>query len=214
MKKILGFTAAIVSAAFIFASCGSTAEAAKSAPAESAIEEKKAEDPNALPEGMEAFVWTFQDVDVSAVSDKAEKPTLTADYAYPSTPEGYVLTLGAGKYNKIAADGNTGNAVMKLGASKGFVEPHADTLVTTKVTGPCTIKAIVGCNSSSDKTDRYAFIKIGDTEYADEKLKASNILPAVGQVITAEYTGTEEAEVRIGGTGITRIYHVTILKNK
>ena len=214
MKKILGLAAVVVSAAFIFASCGSTAEASKAAPAESAKEEKKAEDPNAVPEGMEAYEWSFQDVDVSAVSDKAEKPTLTANYDYPSTPEGFVLTMGAGKYNKILADGNSGNSIMKMGGSKGFIEPHPDTLVTTKVTGPCTIKAVLGCNSSSDKTDRYAFIKIGDTEYADEKLKASNILPASGQVITAEYTGTEEAEVRIGGTGITRIYHVTILKNK
>ena len=163
---------------------------------------------------MEAFVWDFQNIDVSAVSNGAEKPTLTAEYAYPSTPEGYVLTLGAGAYNRIAPDGNSGNGIMKMGGSKGFVEPHAATAVTTKVTGPCTIRAVVGSNSSSDKTDRYAFIKIGDQEFADAKFKGANTLPSGGQVLTAEYTGTEEALVQIGGTGITRIYHVTILRNK
>ena len=43
MKKILGFAAVVVSAAFIFASCGSTSGVASAAPAESAKEEAKTE---------------------------------------------------------------------------------------------------------------------------------------------------------------------------
>ncbi len=146
----------------------------------------------------------------------ADKYGLAEDYEYASTPSGMVMTLkaaagGADHYNLVDKTKTIGSSTVYYGtATVGCIEPNGDLVVLKNVQGPFTVKAYVQCNSSSNKTDRYGYIKIGDEEFADATYKASTTLPAEGQVLTATYASSDKVDVVIGCAKIMRIYDVVV----
>jgi len=167
------------------------------------------------------YAWTFGDITKESISAEAiasgtnaGKFVLAADYKYKSTPEGLVLTMGKGDdesgsiYNKIDETMTAGSAVT-ITTSTGAVEPAGDLLVIKNVTGPFTVKAAVAGNSSSDKTDRYAYIKIGEEEVYAPK-KAANTLSAAGEALSYTYEGTDKVDVTIGCAKYIRVYDISI----
>ncbi len=158
------------------------------------------------------LAWSADSVQTNTTAPSGAeyaKVKLDAAGSYESTPAGLTMNLAAGsQFNKVSPSSSPSSSVT-TGASNGFVEPLAGTVVSVSVKGPFTVKANVGANSSSDKTDRYAFIKVGDDEVAAPN-KTTTTLPAAGQVLSYTYEGTETVVVSVGGSGITRIYDVII----
>ena len=170
------------------------------------------------------YAWTFNDITtdginaVDAGGELAGKLVLAADYKYNSTPAGLALTMGKGDasqgfvYNKIdpaMAIGSNQSVVKEKGASVGAVEPAGELLTIKNVKGPFKVLAYVSGNSSSDKTDRYAYIKIGDEEVC-APTKSSNTVPAAGQELSYSYTGTDKVTVVIGCAKYLRVYDIKI----
>ena len=170
------------------------------------------------------YAWTFNDITtdginaVDAGGEYAGKLVLAADYKYNSTPAGLALTMGKGDasqgfvYNKIdpaMAIGSNQSVVKEKGASVGAVEPAGELLTIKNVKGPFKVLAYVSGNSSSDKTDRYAYIKIGDEEVC-APTKSSNTVPAAGQELSYSYTGTDKVTVVIGCAKYLRVYDIKI----
>ena len=178
-----------------------------------------------------SYCWNFQTTTttevkaVDAGGDYKGKYVLSEDYEYASTPSGMILTMGKGDaangfvYNKIATDQSLGSSTVyyvsgsntdsTAGATIGAIEPAGDLVTLKNVQGPFTVKAYVQGNSSSDKTDRYAYIKIaGDEVYAPNK--AANTLPALGQILTYTYDASDKVDVVIGCAKYMRIYDVVV----
>lgn len=178
-----------------------------------------------------SYCWNFQTTTttevkaVDAGGSLAGKYVLSEDYEYASTPSGMILTMGKGDaangfvYNKIATDQSLGSGTVyyvsgsntdsTAGATIGAIEPAGDLVTLKNVQGPFTVKAYVQCNSSSDKTDRYAYIKIDDEEvYAPNK--AANTLPVLGQVLSYTYEGAKKVNVVLGCAKYMRIYDVVV----
>ncbi len=178
-----------------------------------------------------SYVWNFQTTTttevkaVDAGGDYKGKYVLSEDYEYASTPSGMILTMGKGDaangfvYNKIATDQTLGSSTVyyvngsntdsTAGATIGAIEPAGDLVSLKNVQGPFTVKAYVQGNSSSDKTDRYAYIKIaGEEVYAPNK--GTNTLPALGQVLKYTYSGTDRVDVVIGCAKYMRIYDIIL----
>lgn len=126
-------------------------------------------------------------------------------------------------YNKIDPTmtvGQTAQTAIYDKASKGAIEPSGELLKLVNVKGPFTLEAYVCSNASSDKTDRYAYIKAGaegsETEVVAPN-KADNKVPVAGQVLSYEYTGTDKINVIIGCVNATnndasylRVYDVKL----
>ncbi|MBR1535608.1 MAG: Ig-like domain-containing protein [Treponema sp.] len=188
------------------------------------------EDPTEEEGSAVSYVWNFNDdnfdttkfITVKNASD-ADKLGLAEDYEYASTPAGLNLTLkqalgGADHYNLVDKTKTIGSSTVyyvkentdsTAGATIGCIEPNGDLVVLKNVTGPFTVKAYVQCNSNSDKTDRYAYIKIaGEEVYAPNK--ETNTLPALGQVLEYTYSGTDRVDVVIGCAKIMRIYDIIL----
>ena len=178
-----------------------------------------------------SYCWNFNDDNFDASkfttvknSSNADKYGLEEDYDYASTPSGMVVTLkkalgGEAHYNLVDKTKTVSssatyyvnkNTDSTKGATVGCIEPNGELVVLKNVQGPFTVKAYVQCNSDNDKTDRYAYIKIGETEYADATYKAKTTLPAVGQTLTAAYTGADKVDVVIGCGKIVRIYDIVV----
>lgn len=178
-----------------------------------------------------SYCWNFQTTTttevkaVDAGGSLAGKYVLSEDYEYASTPSGMILTMGKGDaangfvYNKIATDQSLGSGTVyyvsgsntdsTAGATIGAIEPAGDLVTLKNVQGPFTVKAYVQGNSSSDKTDRYAYIKIDDEEvYAPNKV--ANTLPALGQVLSYTYEGAKKVNVVLGCAKYMRIYDVVV----
>jgi hypothetical protein len=169
------------------------------------------------------YKWSFNEDTFDATkfitvqnASGADKYGLAEDYEYASTPSGMVMTLkaaagGADHYNLVDKTKTIGSSTVYYGtATVGCIEPNGDLVVLKNVQGPFTVKAYVQCNSSSNKTDRYGYIKIGDEEFADASYKASTTLPAEGQVLTATYASSDKVDVVIGCAKIMRIYDVVV----
>lgn len=169
------------------------------------------------------YTWSFNEdtFDVSKFitvknSGGTDKYGLAEDYEYASTPSGMVMTLkaatgGDAHYNLVDKTKTIGSSTVYYGtATVGCVEPNGDLVVLKNVQGPFTVKAYVQCNSSSDKADRYGYIKIGEEEFADASYKAKTTLPAAGQVLTATYDSSDKVDVVIGCAKIMRIYDVVV----
>ncbi|WP_296331892.1 hypothetical protein [uncultured Treponema sp.] len=175
------------------------------------------------------YKWNFKNIDLSKLSIKPwsgqsdsskihtdysigdlANVVLTEDYFVASEPAGLELKLTkeSGYYNLIDADKTAGEEKMNLNASAGCIDPSSAAIVSLRVKGPFDVKMFVSANSSSDKTDRNAFIKIGDTKYTDSNY--SNTLPASGYWHTASYAGTDTVLMQFGGTGIVRIWDIVI----
>lgn len=146
----------------------------------------------------------------SKTATEAAKVTLKGGATYESTPAGLTLNLPAdGFFNKVAPNGTVASNATKIKdtATKGSIEPDGNTVLTVRVKGP--FKAVMLCASNSDdKSGRYAYIKIGDTEYAPNK--EANTLYQVGEEISAVYTEDDEVEVAFGGTDVVRIHDIQI----
>ncbi len=170
------------------------------------------------------YAWTFNDITTDGINaidaggENTGKWVLEADYKYNSTPAGLALTMGKGDasqgfiYNKIdpaMAIGSNQSVVKEKGASVGAVEPAGELLTIKNVKGPFKVLAYVSGNSSSDKTDRYAYIKIGDEEVC-APTKSSNTVPAAGQELSYSYTGTDKVTVVIGCAKYLRVYDIKI----
>ena len=225
MKRLSKVAALLASAALIFGavSCSDGGSSGGSSKPTSAPEPTPTPTPE--PAGTE-YKWSFAATDLLAnlawsadpgqsdphvtTGTEYAKVKLDAAGTYESTPAGLTMNLAAGAaFNKVAPSGSVSSSVTINGASAGFIEPCADTVLSVSVKGPFTVTANVSANSSSNKEDRYAFIKVGEEEVAAPN-KDSKILPAAGQVLEYSYEGTDEVVVSVGGTGITRIFDVSI----
>ncbi len=149
-------------------------------------------------------------VDTDATDGVVAKVKFTSEagLAYNSDPTGLVLNLtnGAqgGSYNKI----NPAQSAAGEGATAGAIEPSKDDMVYCELQGPFTAIMNYGANSSSDKTDRTAQIKIGEEITSGP----TNSVPAAGASLIATYEGTDTVKVYFGGTNIIRIYDIIIVK--
>ena len=169
------------------------------------------------------YAWNFSNTDLvtllsydtsasgaSKTATEATKVTLKGGATYESTPAGLTLNLPeGGVFNKVTPNGDVSSKATKIKdtATKGSIEPDGNTVLTVRVKGP--FKAVMLCASNSgDKSGRYAYIKIGDTEYAPNK--EANTLYQVGEEISAVYTEDDEVEVAFGGTDVVRIHDIQI----
>lgn len=171
------------------------------------------------------YTWSFGDLNMTGVeftaaadtgSDTAGsdgsvakvKFTSEAGLPYASSPDGLVLNLtngaSGGSYNKI----NITQDAKGEGATAGAIEPTKGDMVYCELQGPFTATMLYGGNSSSDKTDRTAQIKIGENITSGPE----NLVPAAGASLTATYEGTDTVRVYFGGTNIIRIYDIIIEK--
>ena len=157
-----------------------------------------------------SYTTKENDTSSSVSATDATKVTLKGGATYESTPAGLTLNLPAdGYFNKVAPTGTVSSNATKIKdmATKGSIEPDGNTVLTVRVKGP--FKAVMLCASNSgDKSGRYAYIKIGDTEYAPNK--EANTLYQVGEEISAVYTEDDEVEVAFGGTDVVRIHDIQI----
>ncbi len=180
--------------------------------------------PDPTPASGTTYAWTFSDITLAGINaedaggDFSGKYVLAADYKYASTPAGLIMTMGKGDaangfvYNKIDPAMAAGSAVT-ITTSTGAVEPAGDLLVIKNVTGPFTVQAAVAANGSSDKPDRYAYIKVGaEGEEAEVSapLKSTTTVPVAGQTLSYNYEGTDKVNVIIGCAKYLRVYDVKI----
>ncbi len=196
MKRLSKVAALLASAALIFGavSCSDGDSSEGSSKPTSAPE------PAPAPAGTE-YKWSFAAADLLAnlawSADAGQNNTTApsgAEYAkvkldaagtYESTPAGLTMNLAKDSaFNKVAPSGSVSSSVTINGASAGFIEPLSDTVLSVTVKGPFTVKANVSANSQNDKTDRYAFIKVGDVEVAAAGRRAP--LPAGREEAHAE----------------------------
>jgi len=178
------------------------------------------------PAGATEYVWAFDKADLLSVpawsADAGQSNTtppsgteyakvkLDADATYESTPAGLTMAIASGsQFNKVSPNGAVAGAISGVTASKGSIEPLGGTVFKVSVKGPFTVSFICASNGNADKTDRYAFIKVAGAEVA-APTKATNTVPAAGQEVSFNYTGTDTVDVEIGGTGITRFYDLKI----
>lgn len=171
------------------------------------------------------YEWNFQEPKLvtllsyktneggSLSATEVAKVTLEAAGTYESTPAGLTLNIPeGGTFNKVAPNGSV-SSTYKIEASKGSIEPDGTTVLTVEATGPFTAVMLCGANSSTDKADRYAFIKINDKEVS-APLKEENKLPATGQTLSYTYEGTDTVTVAFGGTNVVRIHDIKITTAK
>lgn len=173
------------------------------------------------------YTWDFSNTDLTSVpawsaydgsnstTSGAEllKVNLDADATYESTPAGLTLKMPKdSQYNKVSPSVEKSNSVTAEGATNGSIELGGGVVgkeFSVSVKGPFTVKMVDGANSSSDKTERYAFIKVNGEEVVAPN-KASNTIPAAGEVLSYSYAGEDTVTVSFGATKIVRIYTITI----
>lgn len=173
------------------------------------------------------YTWDFSNTDLTSVpawsayadSDSTTsgaellKVNLDADATYESTPAGLTLKMPKdSQYNKVSPSVAKSGSVTAEGATNGSIElggKVVDKEFSVSVKGPFTVKMVDGANSSEDKTDRYAFIKVNGDEVVAPN-KASTTIPAAGEVLSYSYTGEDTVTVSFGATKIVRIYTITI----
>ena len=151
------------------------------------------------------YAWNFQAAGLKTYL------TLTGgildfETTYESNPAGLTLVFPEGlKIDEL----DTGrNGLDKVGASNGAIQTktgeNGDMCV--EVQGPFTATMLYGSNSSDPKTDRYAFIKIGDEEVA----KSAQNIPTDGAELSYTYEETDTVKVSFGGSNAFRIYDIKI----
>ncbi len=167
------------------------------------------------------YAWNFSTTDLVTVpaydktgTTEISKGTLQAAATYESTPAGLTMSLANGSYfNKVSPAGTVSSSYTTISAdaSAGYIEPDGSvsTELTVSVKGPFTATMLCGANSSSDKTDRYAYIKVNGAEAAAPN-KNSTTLSATGEKLTYSYTGTDTVTVAFGSTKIVRIFDIKI----
>ena len=167
------------------------------------------------------YAWNFSTTDLVTVpaydktgTTEISKGTLQAAATYESTPAGLTMSLANGSYfNKVSPAGTVSSSYTTISAdaSAGYIEPDGSvsTELTVSVKGPFTATMLCGANSSSDKTDRYAYIKVDGAEVAAPN-KSSTTLSATGEKLTYSYTGTDTVTVAFGSTKIVRIFDIKI----
>lgn len=167
------------------------------------------------------YAWNFSTTDLVTVpaydktgTTEISKGTLQAAATYESTPAGLTMSLANGSYfNKVLPAGTVSSSYTTISAdaSAGYIEPDGSvsTELTVSVKGPFTATMLCGANSSSDKTDRYAYIKVNGAEAAAPN-KNSTTLSATGEKLTYSYTGTDTVTVAFGSTKIVRIFDIKI----
>ena len=151
-------------------------------------------------------------VTTTSGSEKVSKSTLNVAATYESTPAGLTLNLAASPENTVfnAVDPKqNNNNVSGISATAGSIEPSANYLLTVSVKGPFKATMLCAANTSSGKSDRYAFIKIGDEEVVAPN-KTANTLSGSGETLTYTYTGTDTVTVGFGATNIVRIHDIKI----
>lgn len=144
------------------------------------------------------YHWKFTNVTAASKTDVYQEIS-----AEEVTPEGaYDLKLSlSGYFNLVDSTktvGSSSQTAIYGKASVGAVEVAGDTteavngskgLVSLELKGPFKATMYASTNSSSDKTDRYARIMVGDTEYCNESEKTANAtggkLPAAGTTVVA-----------------------------
>ena len=148
---------------------------------------------------------------------------LKSDVSYPSTGKtGLTMKVksldanGDPAFYNIWSDGavSSNYTNVKNTASAGYIEGEREFLEIDEVEGPFKIEVIYGAGASSDKTDRYAFVNIGGTEYKDSSYPTS--VPSKGSTLEASYSGSDKVKVLIGGVkttgtrGLIRVHDVKI----
>lgn len=140
------------------------------------------------------------------------KFSIKADVEYPSTTGNMKLIVKSLDADGVPIQYNKYEATKSVGdGSAGCLQPKKDACIIKNVKGPFTCTMIYSTNSSSDKTDRYAYIKIGETENKDTVYPDS--VPAAGSTMTATYTGTDTVDVVFGATNSIRIFDISITAN-
>lgn len=166
----------------------------------------------------ETYTWNFQN-GVKNVS----KSTVKADMNIPSEPAGLTLNIAKGGYfNLIDPAKSCGDSQKAAGATKGVIQPAGPNtkdaagkvgMVTSKIKGPFTVKMSVSGTGSSAKLGRHAFIKINGKEFVDpnftDKVPGSGESPSAF-CLTANYDGTDVAEVQFGGTDLIAIWNIEV----
>ena len=151
------------------------------------------------------YAWNFQAAGLKTYL------TLTGgildfETTYESNPAGLTLVFPEGlKIDEL----DTGrNGLDKVGASNGAIQTKtgANGDMCVEVQGPFTATMLYGSNAGSAKTDRYAFIKIGDEEVA----KSAQNIPTDGAELSYTYEETDTVKVSFGGSNAFRIYDIKI----
>ena len=160
------------------------------------------------------YAWNFQAEGLESIlsytNNKDNKPQLDAAGTYESTPAGLTLNLPeGGVFNKVDT-AMSSNKATAITASNGAVEPDANSELTVTVRGPFTAVMLCSANSDSDKTDRYAYIKVNDEEVC-APYKETDTLHGAGEKLSYTYNGDNEVTVAFGvSSGYVRIYDIKI----
>ena len=132
------------------------------------------------------------------------------DVTYRASSGKLSMTIKSLNANGTPLNFNRYSSTMTKIGSKGNLDVGGDVFVIKNVQGPATVTVKYAANSGSDKTDRYAYVRIDGTEYKDS-YGEKNIVPAAGATLTADYVdeGTIGTIV-IGCTMFARFYDVQI----
>ncbi|MBQ6779898.1 MAG: right-handed parallel beta-helix repeat-containing protein [Treponema sp.] len=157
----------------------------------------------------------------SAVGDN--KYSLKNDVDYPAskgTLVAKIKSLGAGgvpiQYNKYEPSAKD---CTQEDATAGGLQILDEAISISGVQGPFKIKINYGANSKEKTDGRYAYMVINGTRYEDSVVKNAKSLKSTGVGFSAEYAGTDTADVAIGvtipsgeGTPYIRVYDIIISK--
>ena len=157
----------------------------------------------------------------SASGDSLDKFYILEDVEYRATEGDKTMTILA-----KTGDGTTYNfhnkyygaytsTSINVDHSKGALEIKGDALSIADVQGPFSVTVVSTVNGSSDKSDRYAFIKTGTTlatAIAGSPVKQAEASKASGDKLTYTYEGTDKLTVVIGagGSGSIRVFDVEV----
>lgn len=132
------------------------------------------------------------------------------DVTYRASSGKLSMTIKSLNANGTPLNFNRYSSTMTKIGSKGNLDVGGDVFVIKNVQGPATVTVKYAANSGSDKTDRYAYVRIDGTEYKDS-YGEKDIVPAAGATLTADYV--EEGTIGtivIGCTKFARFYDVQI----
>ena len=157
----------------------------------------------------------------SASGDMLEKFYILDDVEYPATEGDKTMTILARPGD--GTDYNFHNryyglytaSSINVDHSKGTLEIKGDALSIADVQGPFSVTVVSTVNGSSDRNDRYAFIKTGTTlatAIAGSPVKQAEASKASGDKLTYTYEGTDKLTVVIGagGSGSIRVFDVEV----
>ena len=160
----------------------------------------------------------------SASGNSLDKFYILEDVEYPATEGDKTMTILA------KADGTNYNFHNKyyglytasgitVDHSKGTLEIKGDALSIADVQGPFSVTVVSTVNGSSDKNDRYAYIKTGTTladAIAAQPVKKAEASKASGDTLTYTYDGTDKLTVIIGagGSGSIRVFDVKVTEDE